>query len=77
MRMIFGVLSLLITVAVVGLLARKQLAVLPGAGSAPTDAAGVVIPMATPQQSSQRVQGQVKKSIEDALQQTRPQADDK
>lgn len=67
MRMVFGVLSLLIVVAVIGVLARKQL----GAVS------GVSLPGNTPQQQSQQLQNQVKKSVEDAMQQRRPEGDDK
>jgi hypothetical protein len=67
MRAAFGILGLLIVVAVVGLLAKRQL-------SAPTGLIGV--PPGTPQQQSQQLQNQVKKSVEDAMQQARPQAPD-
>ena len=77
MRVVFGILSLLIVVAVVGVLARKQLGALSGAGAANETPAGVSLPMTTPQQQSQQLQNQVKKSVEDAMQQTRPQGDDK
>ncbi len=76
MRMVFGVLSLLLAVAVVGALAKKQLGGLTGAGTAPTTSAGVALPVGTPQQRSQQVQNQVKKSVEDAMQQRRPELDD-
>lgn len=75
MRMIFGVLSLLIAVVVIGLLAKKQVAPLSGASPAP--AAGVALPVATPQAASQQLQGQMKKSLDDALQSARPEGDDK
>jgi hypothetical protein len=65
--MVFGVLSLLFVVAVIGVLAKKQL----GAVS------GISLPATTPQQQSQQLQNQVKKSVEDAMQQTRPEPDDK
>jgi hypothetical protein len=68
MRAIFGVLSLLIVVAVIGLLAKRQLAVPAGQGGAPAG---------TPQQQSQQLQDQVKKSMEDAMRQTRPEPEDK
>ena len=74
--MLFGVLSLLVVVAVVGLLAKKQLSsvtaplpvVLPGAavGTAPASAA-------SPQQRVQQVQ----RAVQDAMQQARPMPDDK
>ena len=77
MRLVFGVLSLLIVVAVVGVLAKKQLGALSGAGTTPATAAGVSSPPSTPQQQSQQLQNQVKKSVDAAMQQTRPEADDK
>ena len=77
MRLIFGVLSLLIVVAVTGVLVRRQLGALSAVGSAPASPAGVSVPVSTPQQQSQQLQDQVKKSLDDAMQQTRPEADDK
>lgn len=77
MRTVFGVLSLLIALAVVGVLARKQL----GAGpiSAGSSAAGVPATKAgaTPQPQSQQIQEQVRQSVEGAMQQARPVPDDK
>ncbi|HSV51981.1 MAG TPA: hypothetical protein VLJ57_07685 [Burkholderiaceae bacterium] len=82
MRVVFGVLSLLLVVMIVGVLARKQL----GAASAPIaapKAAGVDLvlpaptPGATPQQQSQQVQQQVKQSVEGLMQQARPMPEDK
>lgn len=67
MRMAFGVLSLLIVVAIIGVLAKKQLA----ATSAPPPAAatqGVTVPTGTPRQQVDAV----KQSVEGALQQSRP-----
>ncbi|MEP6790570.1 MAG: hypothetical protein ABI907_04320 [Ramlibacter sp.] len=73
---IFGVLSLLITLVIVGLLAKKQLAsgvappvlpALPGASAASASA-----PPATPQQQVQ----QFKKAVESQMQQARPTGDD-
>lgn len=77
MRMVFGVLSLLIAVAVVGLLAKKQLAALSGAGTAPAAAAGVVLPAAAPQAAGQQLPAQFKQSLDEALQAPRPPVDDK
>ena len=73
MRAIFSILSLVIVVAVVGLLAKKQLSSVTGAAiTLPADS-GVVLPVitpgATPQQQSQQIQDQVKKSLEEAVQQ--------
>ncbi|MDO8773217.1 MAG: hypothetical protein Q7K57_31840 [Burkholderiaceae bacterium] len=67
MRMVFGVSSLLFVVAVIGVLARKQLGAL----------SGVSLPLTTSQQQSQQLQNQVKKSVDDAMQQTRPESDEK
>ena len=66
MRAVFGVLSLLIVVAVVALLAKKQLPT-PPASSEPTG---------TPQQHSDQAQQDYKKALESALQQPRPMPED-
>ena len=77
MRMVFGVLSLLIAVVVVGVLAKKQLVALSGAGTAPAAAAGVALPAATPQAAGQQLPAQFKQSLDEALQTPRPAVDDK
>jgi hypothetical protein len=69
MRALFGIVSLLVVLAVVGVLAKKQLGSSPAALPATT-------PGATPQQQSQQVQEQFKQSLEGALQQARPTPDD-
>ena len=65
MRMAFGVLSLLVVVAIIGVLAKKQLG--PATGAAPEAATtqGVTAPTGTPKQQVD----QVKQSIESAVQQ--------
>lgn len=69
MRAIFGIVGLLIVLAIVGVLAKKQLgttaSVVPGAA-----------PAATPQQQSQQVQQQIKQTVESTLQQARPMPED-
>ncbi len=84
MRMIFGVLSLLFVVAVVGFLARKQIASVneikvPSVSA--SAAAGTVVPNANPagnvQQQSQQIQQQFKAAAEAAVQQARPMPDEK
>ena len=75
MRIIFSVLSLLIVVAIVGLLAKKQLtaaapASLPAATAAPGTMAA---PTGTPQQQVQ----QFKQAVESAIQQPRTMPDEK
>lgn len=77
MRAIFSVVGLLVVVAVIGLLAKKQLSSL---GQVPSEAAGGVTlpaspPGTTPAQRSQQMQQQMKQAIEQA-QQPRPLRDD-
>lgn len=74
MRVVFSILSLLIVVAVVGMLAKKQMAALPGTLPASANQAGA--PAVTPQQQSQMLQNQIKKSVEEAMQTPRaPEGD--
>lgn len=80
MRAIFSILSLVIVLAGVGLLAKKQLSSVSNpAITLPADS-GVTLPIttpgATPQQQSQQIQEEVKKSLEAAMQ-ARPMPDDK
>ncbi len=75
MRVIFGVLSLLVVVAIVGILAKKQLGAMSGSapGAAASAPAGTVTaPTGTPQQQVQQVQ----KQVQDAMQQARPMPDE-
>jgi hypothetical protein len=81
MKAIFSILSLLVVVALVGMLAKKQLhsvsdihLVSPAGqpGDLPTSA-----PEFTVMQQSLQIQQQVKKSVEESLRQTRPVPDDK
>jgi multidrug efflux pump subunit AcrB len=81
MKALFSILSLLIVLAVVGLLAKKQLSAV---SSTPVSVPGntdvampTTTPGATPQQQSQQIQQQVKQSVEAALQQARPLPDEK
>ena len=74
MKAVFGVLSLLIVVAVIGILARKQLGVQAGGTSATDTPADVSLPINTPQQGRQ-MQDQFKKSLDNAMQQPRPKGD--
>jgi Na+-transporting methylmalonyl-CoA/oxaloacetate decarboxylase gamma subunit len=74
MRIVFGVLSLLIVVAIVGVLAKKQLGSMSGANTpAAATEAGVVVPTGAPKQQVQ----QVKQAVENAMQQARPVDDTK
>jgi hypothetical protein len=77
MRAIFSILSLLIVIAIVGVLAKKQLSPVP---VKPVSAEGIVLPSsepgATPQQQSQQAQQQIKQAVENTLQQARPMPED-
>lgn len=85
MRMIFGILSLLLVVAVVGFLAKKQLRAVndikvpaissPAAGDAPD--ATQVAPTGNAQQQAKQIQQQFKAAAEAAVQQARPLPDEK
>lgn len=75
MRGVFGVVGLLLTLAIVGVLAKKQLGavttVAPPAGMSSAPAG------ATVKQQSQLLQQQVQQSVEATMQQARPMPDDK
>lgn len=85
MRAIFGVLSLLIVLAVVGVLAKKQqgsLSAAPVRTQAPVAAdPALTVPFTapglTPQAQSQQIQQQIRQTVEGAMQQARPMPDDK
>ena len=70
MRIVFGALSLLIVVAIVGVLAKKQLASVPAPGGVPT-AAGAPATAGTPKQQMDAM----KQQVEGLMQQPRPSAD--
>ena len=79
MRAIFSIVSLLVVVAIVGILVKKQLGsqvvVTPPAAGLPAVSANPA--GATPQAQSQQVQQQVKQAMEDAMQARPMPADDK
>jgi hypothetical protein len=80
MRSIVSFVGLLLVVAIIGLVAKKQLgsvAVLPPVANSAGAAMPVVTPGATVQQQSMQIQQQVKQSVDAAMQQARPVADDK
>lgn len=71
MRAVFSILGLLVVVAIVGLIARKQLT----AGVAPASGgsvAGVAAPTGTPKQQVEQFQN----ALQGAMQQARPMPDD-
>lgn len=65
MRALVGIVSLLVVLAIVGLLAQKQMGGTTGAA-----------PHATPQPQSLQLPQQVQQSVEGAMQQARPMPDD-
>jgi hypothetical protein len=75
MRMVFGVLSLLMVVAVIGVLAKKQLG---GAASvAPAASVGAAETLARPTGTPAQQTQQFKQAIESTMQQARPMPDEK
>ncbi|MEO6018371.1 MAG: hypothetical protein ABIP46_14035 [Polaromonas sp.] len=75
MRSVFSIVSLLVVLAVVGLLAKKQLGssvAVPSAAGSPASAAAL-----TPQAQSQQIQQQVRRAVEGTMQQARPMPDEK
>jgi hypothetical protein len=76
MRAIFSIVSLLVVLAIVGILVKKQLGsqvvVTPPAAGMPAVSAG-----ATPQAQSQQAQQQVKQAVEGAMQARPMPTDDK
>ncbi len=74
MRVIFGVLSLLVVVAVIGMLAKKQLgAVAPAAAPSAGVAAGT---MAAPTGTAQQQVQQFRQAVDSVMQQARPMPED-
>ena len=84
MRAIFGLLSLLLVLVMVGTLAKKQLSSLSSAPVAAQNAVAAdpavalpkTTPGATPQQQSAQIQQQIKQSLEKSLQQAHPMPED-
>ena len=72
MRMVFGVLGLLVVVAIVGLVAKKQLSSVSVPPAAAATSTGVAMPTGAPKQQVE----QFRQSVESALQQSRPVNDD-
>jgi Na+-transporting methylmalonyl-CoA/oxaloacetate decarboxylase gamma subunit len=74
MRAVFGILSLLVVVAIVGILAKKQLgAATPAAATSPAPEGTVAPPAGTPAQQVQ----QVRQAIDATMQQARPMPEQK
>lgn len=76
MKSVFGVLSLLIVVVVIGVLSKRQLVALTGVKPPPGTPTDVSLPITTPQQS-QQMKNEIRQSLENTMQQARPEVDDK
>jgi Na+-transporting methylmalonyl-CoA/oxaloacetate decarboxylase gamma subunit len=79
MRIVFGVLSLVLVLFIVGNLAKTQLHSVSSV-PVPRAAASAVLavdPNANMRQQSQQIQQQVKQAVEGAMQQARPELDEK
>ena len=74
MRMVFGVLGLVLALAIVGVLMKKQLHAtgLAGVGAGPAVAATSAEPAATVREQSQNIQRKVQDDIARAMQQAAP-----
>ncbi|MBP3981592.1 MAG: hypothetical protein KKG12_04210 [Gammaproteobacteria bacterium] len=84
MRAVFGLVGLVVALAIVGVLAKKQLAAtrtpvpslqlpaVPGGAAPPAPPA----PTGTVREQSQQVQQQVRQQVEGLMQQARPMPDD-
>jgi len=76
MRTMFGALSLLIVVAIVGLLAKKQLGAVSAVSPVPAPAVASGSSMAVPTGIPQQQVEQFKQAIDAATQQARPMPDE-
>lgn len=74
-RIVFGALSLLIVVALVGILAKKQLSAISPAPASSSGASGqaMAVPSGTPKQQVQ----QFEQAVQGAMQQARPMPEEK
>lgn len=84
MRALFGLVGLVVVLAIVGLLAKKQLAATRAPVPALQTATGAAAPASAPtgtvreqsQQMQQQVKQQVKQQVEGLMQQARPMPED-
>lgn len=80
MRALFGVVSLLLVLAIVGVLAKKQLSPVTLQPATADGSMRLPAPPAegsTVRQQSQQIQQQYRQTLEGAMQQARPMPDDK
>ena len=77
MRGIFGILSLLVTLAIVGVVVKKQLATTPLAAPVLPGATIEAAPILAPNQSPQQTQQQFKQALDAAMQPVQRSGDEK
>ena len=77
MRSIFGVLSLLLALGIVGVVVKKQLAATQASSMQPgqPEQARQAAPAASPQQTQQQTQQQFKQALDAAMQSAQPAKD--
>ena len=76
MRAMFGLVGLVVALAIVGLLVKKQLSATRTPVPALQTAAPASAPTGTVREQSQQVQQQVKQQVEGLMQQARPMPED-
>jgi hypothetical protein len=78
MRIVFGLMGLVVVLAIVGILSKKQLGSVSNIKLPQTTEAPVTVdPNASVKAQSQQIQNQVKQQLENAMQQTRPEPQEK
>ena len=75
MRVVFGVLGLLVALAIVGVLAKKALAPLQLPASPDATSPTAPVPQGTPAQQSRQLQNQVKDDLNKLMQQAPARAE--
>ncbi len=78
MRIMFGLMGLVVVLAVVGILSKKQLGAVSNITVPQTTEVPMTVdPNASVKAQSQQIQNQVKQQLENAMQQARPEAQEK
>jgi hypothetical protein len=78
MRIMFGLMGLVVVLAIVGILSKKQLSAVSNIKVPQTTEVPVTVdPNASVKAQSQQIQDQVKQQVENAMQQARPEPQEK
>ncbi|MEN9373425.1 MAG: hypothetical protein RIR79_977 [Pseudomonadota bacterium] len=77
MRGLFGIVGLLVTLAIVGLVVKKQMQTTIAVPVIAVSGVPAIATSGTVQQQTQQVQQQYKQSVDNAMQPTRPEPDAK